>query len=215
MKIYFVNFHCNTASPADLKLSCELKIQEGDICIRNLGNALNALFVTNPQFEWEKLPLISFSLNSLSIDWGNSLLYSFDGIDERHGNIVRLKQLSRCFSDKIFNNFLSEVIAILNYEKDLIDLAVLKTIIESRKNTPNKSPHHFPTTTAPQYSQKNVSFFSCLSCELQNEVIQRLKMDTPKRVLHHIRTVYPKDFRIAFKEFNEENPNGNIYAGLP
>lgn len=215
MKIYFVNFHSTTTSPADLTLPFGLYIQEGDICIRSNEDTLHALFVINPQIEWEKLPLISSSINTLSISWGNSLLYSFNGIDGRYGNLERLELLSRCFSDKIFHNFLAEVIAILKYEKDLIDLAVLKTLIESGKSAPNKSLRHSPATVATQYSQEKVSFFSCLSGELQNEVAQKLERDTPQCVLRHIRTAYPKEFRVAFKEFNEKNPDGNIYAGLP
>lgn len=215
MKIYFVNFHCTTTSPADLTLPCGLNIQEGDVCIRSYEDTLHALFVINPLIEWKKLPLISSSFNTLSISWGNSLLYSFNGIDGRFGNLKRLELLSQCFSDKIFHNFLAEVIAILKYEKDLIDLAVLKTLIESGRGTTNKPLHHSPTTEATHNFHENISFFSCLSVELQNEVAQKLEKDTPQRVLRHIRTAYPKEFRIAFKEFNEKNPDGNIYAGLP
>ena len=215
MKIYYVNSQSTTASPVDLKLPCGLNIQEGDICIRSFEDTLLALLVINPQIEWEKLPCISSCFNALSIRWGNSLLYSFNGIDGRYGNLERLELLSRCFSDKIFHNFLAEVIAILKYEKDLIDLAVLKTLMESGEGAHNISLRHSTTSVLIQYPLKNVSFFSCLSGELQNEVALKLERDTPQRVLRHIRTAYPKEFRIAFKEFNEKNPDGNIYTGLP
>ena len=215
MKIYFVSVHCTAASPAELTLPCGLNIQEGDVCIRSFENTLHALYVINARIEWEKLPLISSSLNTMSICWGNSLLYSFNGIDRRCGNTERLELLSQCFSDKIFNKFLSEVIAILKYEKDLIDLAVLKTLIEPGRRVLNRPLRHSPSAAATKNSIEKVSFFSCLSSELQNEVAQKLDRDNPHCVLRHIRTAYPKEFRIAFKEFNEKNPEGNIYFGLP
>ena len=215
MKIYFVNSHCTSSSPSGLTLPYSLNIQEGDVCIRSFGDTLHALFVINPQIKWENLPLISSCINNLSINWGNSLLYSFNGIDGRFGKLERLELLDRCFSNKKFHNFLAEVIAILKYEKDLIDLAVLKTLIESGNGALNKLRHQSPTSLSNSYSQENISFFSCLSIELQKEIAKELKKNSPKCVLRHIRTAYPKEFRIAFKEFNEKNPDGNIYEGLP
>ena len=215
MKVYFVNCHCTSISPADLTLPCGLSIKEGDICIRSIDDTLYALFVINPRTKWKNLPLISSCFNSQAISWGNSMLNSFNGIGERYGNLERLGLLRMCFSDKKFHDFLTEIIAILKYEKDLIDLAVLKALIESVKITPNKSLCHAPSTAATQYPKEIVSFFSCLPGGLQNELTQKLKRDTPQYVLHHLRTEYPKEFRIAFKKFNEKNPGGNIYDGLP
>ena len=97
MHIYFVNQYSKIIGPFDITDSNHQKIvRNGDVIIRDTSDGLCFLIVTSTINKWNRCKCIDTVQGHLKRE-GNFLLFSFDGISKRFGDLQALTELSQLF----------------------------------------------------------------------------------------------------------------------
>lgn len=158
MNIYLVNRYSKLKGPFDIVDSNrEQIIKVGDICLRDYVEGLVFLYVNSTNNNWDSCLRVGVGRNDTLTDLNNSLLFSFDGLHKRKGNISLIKELLPCFREKVIFDFLSTAIDILEYKKDSWDFNYLlqflsptkELIVQPEINKTEAAPKVVETTTKP------------------------------------------------------------------
>lgn len=211
MNIYFVNKKSSIKGPYDITDSHRQKIiRIGDVVIRESKGTTSFLIVVTEINKWKCCKCIGTSNKLLDIDI-NILLFTFDGISKRHGNISILQDILMIFDSQIICNFINNAISILSYKCDLWDIDVFNKIhsikpilIDCEQKINLKIIHNSLKTP--------YIFEDYLHDEAKVLFITLVNKNTRMRdVYERIRELYPLVFRNAIKAFIRDYPKSTIY----
>lgn len=209
MNIYFINKHSKLKGPFDIVDSNnKYVLRIGDVCVRETNNDISFLFVVSTVNKWKACKCLEQIISNIEIE-GNSLLFCFDGLSKRQGNVTLLNLLSNKFTKPLLRDFFCNAIDILTYKKDMWNISIIANIYSI---TP-------VTTTVPivvdNKSQKESNY-----CLFESYLIggahdlfitlfsQHLGM---RDIFKQIKKEYPQEFRQSLKKFLTDNPNSTIY----
>lgn len=214
MNIYFINRNSKWKGPFDVIDSRNKRIISiGDVCLRDTNESILFLFVENKINKWSSCKTIGYGTNEKFLLIGNTLLFSFDGIGKRHGNINLLNTLVECFTENGIRIFFSNAIEILEYKRDFWDFRVFQKLLIPSQNSFNQqnkektetiinSPlKHFPSKFASYFDEVIV-----------DRLISLLNSGMTLRESYTlIRKDHPIAFRNALLKFQNENHRKSIY----
>lgn len=134
MNIYFFDRQSHYEGPFDIIDSKhEHLINVGDVCLCKTIHGIAFLFVYSTENSWSSCLNVGIgcydNLNSIK----ESLLFSFDGIHSRKGNVGVLKMLLPCFKERAIVNFFVNAIDILEFKKDAWDVEIFQQFFASNK----------------------------------------------------------------------------------
>ena len=208
MNIYFVNKLSRLAGPFDITDAYRNKIiRVGDVCIREEMNGTSFLLVTSEINKWSACKTMDFVEDFLGLN-GNTLLFSFDGIRKRFGNIDAISKLSCIFKKTPVLDFFADALNILKYNIDLWDINVFikihelspfQSLIEEGKTDYNISD--------------SVTIFERYLSEEARELFDSMyaQGNNLGYIYREIRKQMPEKFREAMRLFLNENPQLSIY----
>lgn len=130
MNIYFVNRYSNYRGPFDISASNRKHIiNVGDICLRDYKDGVDFLLVCSSENSWSACKRVGTGNNGEMSGCRDTLLFSFDGISRRKGNISLIKNLSTCFREKVVFDFFCNAIDILEYRRDSWDSSLFSRML--------------------------------------------------------------------------------------
>lgn len=210
MTIYFINKKSTLNGPFDVTDAHFNKIiRIGDVCIRDTDRGMQFLLVVSNINRWSSCNCIGLS-NVIKHDIeANMLLFSFNGINRRMGDVSSLELLSEAFADDPLHSFIQNALDILAYRRDnwdiqlFLDIHSLSAITiadETRMNSITETDKRVPMFINYFNSEMKNMFY-----ELQAENL------TMREIYTKIKELKQKDFRTAMRNFLMENPDSNIY----
>ena len=212
MNIYFVDRYSKLKGPFDIiDSNRQHLIKVGDICLRDTIEGVAFYVVFNSNNMWNACKLVGVGRNETLPDIGNTLLFSFDGLSRRRGDITLIKLLTLCFREKVIDDFFRNAVDILEYKKDFWDGSLFPQFFSSsqelvdrdkQKNSDvSTEANHYPSVFA-QYLSKELLELLIASLNEGNEL---------KEAYQILREKHPEMFRKALMQFLTENPNGTIF----
>ena len=210
MTIYFINKKSKLKGPFDVTDAHFNKIIKiGDVCIRDTDCGLQFLLVVSNINRWSSCNCIGYS-NVINHDIeANMLLFSFDGINRRKGDVSSLEFLSEAFAEGPLRSFILNALDILKYRQDFWDIQLFLDIHSSS-----------PITIADEIRMKSITetdkrapmFVNYFNSEMKN-MFYELQAEnlTMREIYTKSKELKPTDFRTAMRNFLMENPNSNIY----
>lgn len=179
------------------------------MCIRDTDCGLQFLLVVSNINRWSSCNCIGYS-NVIKHDIeGNMLLFSFNGINRRMGDVSSLELLSEAFADDPLHSFIKNALDILAYRRDYWDIQLFLDI------------HSLSAITiADEIRMKSITetdkrvpmFINYFNSEMKN-MFYELQAEnlTMREIYTKIKELKQKDFRTAMRNFLMENPDSNIY----
>ena len=132
MIVYYVNRYSKYKGPYDIIDSNRQHIiKVGDVCLRDTDEGVCFLLVTNSNNSWNACKQVGVGSNSELLELGNTLLFSFDGLHKRIGNIPLIVQMSYCFREKVIVDFFHNAKDILKYKTDFWDASLFMQFFAS------------------------------------------------------------------------------------
>lgn len=216
MNIYFVNRYSRLKGPFDIIDTIRKHIiKVGDICLRDTTGGVEFLVVHTSNNSWNACKCVGLGNNDDLLNHGNTLLFSFDGIHKRKGNVTFLNQLLSCFREKVIIDFFENAVNILDYRCDSWDASLFPKFFSPNQELV-KIKHIEVTNTQTLHRSYPSVFSKYLSEELLNELkVSINEGNTLKEAYGVIRNKHPKLFRKALMKFLIENPNGTIFDKEP
>lgn len=210
MTIYFINKKSTLNGPFDVIDAYFNKIiRIGDVCIRDTDRGMQFLLVVSNINRWSSCNCIGLS-NVIKHDIeANMLLFSFNGINRRMGDVSSLELLSEAFADDPLHSFIQNALDILAYRRDNWDIQLFLDI------------HSLSAITiADEIRMKSITetdkrvpmFINYFNSEMKN-MFYELQAEnlTMREIYTKIKELKQKDFRTAMRNFLMENPDSNIY----
>lgn len=212
MNIYFVNRYSKLKGPFDIiDSNRQHLIKVGDICLRDTIEGVVFYVVYNSTNLWSACKLVGVGKNETLPDIGNTLLFSFDGLSRRKGDVALIKLLTLCFREKVIDDFFRNAVDILEYKKDFWEGSLFPQFFSSsqelvdrdkqKKLDVSTEANHYPSIFA-QYLSKELQELFIASLNDGNEL---------KEAYQILREKHPESFRKALMQFLTENPNGTIF----
>lgn len=212
MTIYFVNKYSKIRSPFEIVDSSNMQIINiGDICIRDIGGILQFLVVKNEKNDWSSCICV-YKSNYECIDIeANSLLFAFDNLRKRKGNVILLNKISNVFKKTLVYNFIINAVEILTYKKDQWNVDFLIPIYSSTDTEPLLEENKDNLLNLEQ-NEGNVLFYSYLSdgMKLRFNTLQSARYSL-KEIYQFLRQENEGEFNKAIFKFLHENPKSTIY----
>lgn len=212
MNIYLVNKKSKIKGPYDITdQNRRHVIRIGDVCIRDTIDGLQFLLVISLQNKWSSCKCISIVNNEEFEEGGNTLLFSFNGVDGRKGNIEKLGILKRFFTQSPITQFLNNATDILEYKKDLWDSEIFKDLFGSIHEVVKQKSLINPVKEV-KVSDHPILFVAYLEKKVQDEFYYLIESGSSiKSAFTEIRNKFPKEFRYAMLDFINEHPHKSIY----
>lgn len=210
MTIYFLNKKSTLNGPFDVTDAHFNKIiRIGDVCIRDTDCGMQFLLVVSNINRWSSCNCIGLS-NVIKHDIeANMLLFSFDGINRRKGDVSSLELLSEAFADDPLHSFIQNALDILTFRQDYWDIQLFLDIHSLSPITISDEKRMKSITEIYEQVPMFINYFDSemknLFYELQSENL------TMREIYTKIKKLKPKDFRKAMRNFLMENPDSNIY----
>ena len=212
MNVYFVSRYSKIKGPFDIIDSHRQHIiKVGDVCLRDTIDGVAFYVVYNSSNSWDSCKVVGFGENDTLSDIGNTLLFSFDGLSRRKGDIALIKQIRVCFREKVIDEFFCNAIEILDYKKDFWEGSLFPQFFaptqefvdrdKQKKLEVSIETNHYPSIFA-QYLSKELLELLIASLNDGNEL---------KEAYQIIRKKHPEMFRKALMLFLKENPSGTIF----
>lgn len=212
MIIYFVNRCSKIKGPFDITDSYRQHIiKVGDICLRDTTGGIAFYVIYNSCNSWDSCKVVGIGENDGLSDIGNTLLFSFDGLSRRKGDIALIKLLRMSFREKVIDDFFCNAIDILKYKKDFWEGSLFPRFFassqvlvdrnEKKKSDISNEMNRYPSVFA-KYLSKDLQDLLTTSLNEGNEL---------KEAYLTLREKYPEMFRKALMQFLTDNPNGTIY----
>lgn len=89
MNVYFVNRYSKLKGPFDIIDSNRQHIIKiGDICLRDTTEGVAFYVVYNTSNSWNSCKVVGIGDNDVLSNIGNTLLFSFDGLSRRKGDVA-------------------------------------------------------------------------------------------------------------------------------
>lgn len=110
-----------------------VQIKNGDICIINDSNALSVCVITSELCKFAPdsnyLDIIYLNEASSNITVSNPIIFSYNGISKRFGNINVLKEIMGEIDNRTIHNFIEECISIINYKEDRFSCRIMSGLV--------------------------------------------------------------------------------------
>lgn len=213
MIIYYVCKESKLKGPYDITDANRRHIMGiGDVCIRETLNGVYFLIIQSSINKWTACKSCGVGNNKELEIKGNSLLFSFDGINKRFGEIKRLKAIIDCFSQDEIRTCIENAISILEYKSDYWELGVFTHLLSLSSDSVS-----FPQDSkngGNQQVEKNYPtlFASYLPTEAKELFFNQLGAGyTLKESYTIVRKEYPSLYRSAMLRFLHDNPAKSIY----
>ncbi len=212
MNIYYVNRYSKLKGPFDIIDSNRQHIiKVGDICLRDTIGGVAFYVVYNSSNTWNSCKMVGLGENDTLPEIGNALLFSFDGLSRRKGDIALIKKIRMCFREKVIDDFFFNAVDILEYRKDFWEGSLFPQFFassqelvdrdEQRKSDVSTDTNHYPSI-----------FAKYLNKELLEQLINSLNEGNElKEAYQNLRKEHPELFRKALMKFLTENPGGTIF----
>ena len=212
MNIYFVNRYSKLKGPFDIIDSYRQHIiKVGDICLRDTFEGVVFYVVYSSTNMWNACKFVGIGRNDTLSETGNTLLFSFDGLSRRKGNIKLIEQLTLCFREKVIDDFFKNAVDILEYKKDFWDGSLFPQFFASTQEFVNRGEKKKPDVSTETNYYPTV-FAQYLSKELLELLITSLNEGNELKEAYLIlREKHPKIFRKALMKFLTKNPSGTIF----
>ena len=215
MNVYFVSRYSKIKGPFDIIDSHRQHIiKVGDVCLRDTIDGVAFYVVYNSSNSWDSCKVVGFGENDTLSDIGNTLLFSFDGLSRRKGDIALIKQIRMCFREKVIDEFFCNAVEILDYKKDFWEGSLFPQFFapsqefvdrdKQKKLEVSIETNHYPSIFA-QYLSKELLELLIASLNDGNEL---------KDAYQILREKHPGMFRKALIQFLTENPGGTIFDKL-
>lgn len=212
MNIYLVNRYSKYKGPFDIIDSNRKHIiKVGDICLRDSVEGVEFLVVCSSDNSWKACKSVGIGDNSILSSYGNTLLFSFDGLHKRKGNVSLIKQLADCYREKVIVNFFGNAIDILEYKKDFWDVSLFSQFFASSQELISRSESK--KACVYQFDrQYPTEFAKYLNKELFDILTEGLNTGNGLKAMYKfLREKEPVLFRTALMKFLAENPTSTIY----
>ena len=213
MIIYLVSKSSKIKGPFDITDANRRRIiGMGDICIRETDHGLCFLIVQSPSNKWGSCKLCEVGeCEGLTIQ-GNTLLFSFDGINKRFGMIKQLEALIGSYAKEEVKNCIRNAIDILEYRVDFWEVGIFVRLLQTSSD--HARPHQKHKVNEVQYpdTKGTALFVSYLPTEVRETLLRHLEEGhTLKESYLFVRNKFPSLYRSAFLKFNQENPSKSIF----
>lgn len=211
MNIYFVNRRSKLKGPYDIIDSHRKKIiKVGDICLHDCDEGMSFLIVVGLENSWNACKRVGVGDHGAFSGIGNTLVFSFDGLHKRYGNVALIKQLQECFIEKTIVDFFNNAIDIILYKTDFWDASLLGQLYSTCNNSINQD------VIKPSVIQTTGDYPSVFAKYLDETLMNLLTQCLDegyvlKDAYKLLREKEPGLFRVALLEYLAENPNGTIY----
>lgn len=214
MHICFINKKSRLRGPFDIMDAQRRKvIHVGDIILHETLKEIEFLIVVSEINKWGACKLIGHVEGNLNVE-GNVILFSFNGLSRRYGNIDVLKQLKVYFDTSPFVDFFNNALAILEDKCDLWDVGIFKSMyglspFMLQERTKSKQEHGCGSNSSAYLFERYLTedalvlFYSLVGKNIQM-----------RNVYKEVREKYPEAFRYALKVFLQEHPNSTIYEKI-
>lgn len=214
MNIYFINRKSKWKGPFDVIDAKQKRIiSVGDVCIYDTDEHLCFLIVVNDSNKWNACQKAGVGNNSNFNSVGNTLLFAFDSINHRHGNIKLLQELCECFEDNTIRQFFLNACEILRYKKDFWDSGVILNLYKTSSYdiTSQKTEKNNVTTIDPVSDYPSI-FTAYFDHDIIAEIITQVKNGVSLREVYtSLREYNPNAFRNALTRFLRDHPDKSIY----
>lgn len=212
MNIYFVNRYSKLKGPFDIIDSNRQHIiKVGDICLRDTFDGIAFYVIYNSSNTWNACKLVGLGTNETLSEVGNTLLFSFDGLSRRKGNIALIKLLAQCFRERVIDDFFNNAIDILEYKKDFWEGSLFPQFFASSQELVNRDEQKKSDIIIETKYYPTV-FTQYLTKELQELLLNSLNEGNELKEAYLIlREKHPELFRKALLQFLTDNPSGSIY----
>lgn len=212
MNVYFVNRYCKFKGPFDIIDSNRQHfIKVGDICLRDTVEGVDFYVVSDLTNVWKACKLVGVGKNENLSETGNTLLFSFDGLSKRKGDIKLIERLALCFREKVIDDFFRNAVEILQYRKDFWDASLFLQFFASSQELVERDVKETTAIISNKISYPTV-FAQYLSDELRQLLTTCLNEGNDLKGAYSIlREKYPEMFRKALMQFLKENPSCNIF----
>ncbi len=212
MNIYFVNRHSKIKGPFDIMDANRKRIIKiGDICLRDFVEGVAFLVVCSTENTWNACRRVGLGDNHDLSDIGNSILFSFDGLHGRTGNVALINKLSDRFREKAIVDFFTNAVCILEYKGDYFEASLFSQFFASTQEliTRKEIPSPAKAITQEGYPTEFSKYFDDKLLKLLNLSINEGK--GLRESYNLIREKHPDSFRTALIQFLRENPARTIY----
>lgn len=212
MNIYFVNRYSKLKGPFDIIDSNRQHIiKVGDICLRDTFEGVAFYVVYNSTNLWNACKLVGIGKNDVLSEKGNALLFSFDGLSRRKGDIALIKQIRVCFREKVIDEFFCNAVEILDYKKDFWEGSLFPQFFASSQELVDRDEQKKPDESTDTNYYPSI-FAKYLSKELLELLISILNEGYELKEAYQIlREKHPEMFREALMQFLTKNPSGTIF----
>lgn len=212
MNIYYVNKYSKLKGPFDIIDSNRQHIiKVGDICLRDTIDGVAFYVVYNSSNSWNSCKLVGNGANDTLSDIGNTLLFSFDGLSKRKGDIALIKQIRMCFREKVIDDFFCNALDILEYKKDFWEGSLFPQFFASSQELVDRDEQNNLDESTDTNHYPSI-FAKYLNNELQELLINCLNEGNELKEAYQIlRNKHPEMFRKALMKFLTENPSGTIF----
>lgn len=209
MNIYFVNKNSKQKGPYDITDQHRQKIITiGDVILRDTTEGIKFLFVVSDINTWEGCKCAATIKGNVGLS-ANNLLFSFDGIRRRKGNIEVLEKLQSISDSLALKDFFENAVSILSYQYDWWDVEVFQRVYGLTSMLDSKSVNTFGSS---QQCLNEFLFESYLNDDALLLFHSLLENNhSLKEIYTKIRAEYPISFRQALKSFLNDHPNSTIY----
>ena len=127
MNIYLINRQASYKGPFDiLGSNREQILNVGDVCLRETVDGIAFLYVYRTDNTWSSCLFVGIGTKNNLIGLEESLLYSYDGVHKRQGDISLIKKLLHCFREKVIVDFFKNAIDILEFKNDAWDVRLFQ-----------------------------------------------------------------------------------------
>ena len=212
MNIYYVNRYSKYKGPFDIiDSNREHIIKVGDICLRDYVEGVAFLVVSGSSNSWNACKQVGIGNHDILSGQGNTLLFSFDGLHRRKGDVELIKQLIDCYREEVIVDFFSNAIEILEYKKDFWDVSLFQRFLATSQELISRTEVKKPSVVQNN-RQYPTEFAKYLDKELLGMLMAGLNTGNGLKAMYmFLREKEPVLFRTALMKFLAENPAGTIY----
>lgn len=211
MKVYYINENCTFKGPYDIlhpDLSPKLRI--GDICIRESASGISILLIVSPANKWARCSCL-YTCSQKTNHSGNSVVFSYDGLNKRYGNVPFIKQLLNILQNTKIKCLFQNLLDIANHKSDLIDFTPIANCLTLNKDH-KESEKECSETAIKKEMRTNFLFEEYLTDDAATTFASLVYQGcSPKNAYTRIRELYPTIFRCSLKKFLRDHPQSNIY----
>lgn len=216
MNIYFVNRNSTLKGPFDITDHRRQKIiRIGDVVLRETTKGIMFNVVVSNDNKWGLCQCIDITEETLHIE-GNTLLFSFDGITKRTGNLRLLNELKKLFQKQPVCDFLENAISILSYKCDLWNLEIFCEM-QKLAHLDDMQQNKAPLMRVENAVKEDIEYLFVSYLDEKSKLLFKTLFKHNKKlkdIYIEIRKQFPQEFRKSIITFQRNHPSLTIYEKI-